>query len=91
MIEVRLAAPLRPLVGGASTIKAEGKDLEELIANLDSLYPGIRDRILEPDGSIKYFVNIFLNNEDVRFMKGLKTPLQDGDVVSILPAVVGGL
>lgn len=91
MIEVRLAAPLRPLVSGASSVKGEGKDIDELIANLDSCYPGIRDRILEPDGSIKPFINIFLNNEDIRFLQGIHTLLRDGDVVAILPAVVGGM
>ena len=90
MVEVHLATPLRPLVRGARVVSAEGRDLRELVNNLEASYPGFKERVLEPDGSLKVFVNIFVNDEDVGFLKGLETPLRDGDVVSILPAVSGG-
>jgi len=90
MVEVHLATPLRPLVRGARVVSAEGRDLRELVNNLEASYPGFKERVLEPDGSMKVFVNIFVNDEDVGFLKGLETQLKDGDVVSILPAVSGG-
>lgn len=90
MTEVHLATPLRPLVKGARSVNAEGRNLRELVNNLEASYPGFKDRVLEPDGSMKLFVNIFVNDEDVGFLKGLETPLKDGDVVSVLPAVSGG-
>jgi len=90
MIEVRLASPLRPLIGGAKSVTIEAKDVMELLANLEANYPGFKERVLEPDGKVRDFVNIFVNNEDIRFLKGLETPLKSGDVVSILPAVLGG-
>jgi molybdopterin synthase sulfur carrier subunit len=90
MVEVHLATPLRPLVRGARVVNAEGKNLREVLNNLEASYPGFKDRVLEPDGSMKVFVNIFVNDEDVGFLKGLETTLKDGDVVSVLPAVSGG-
>jgi molybdopterin synthase sulfur carrier subunit len=90
MIEVHLATPLRPLMRGARVVNAEGKDLRELVNNLEADYPGFKERVLEPDGSMRPFVNIFVNDEDAGFLKGLETQLKDGDVVSILPAVSGG-
>lgn len=78
------------MVRGARVVNAEGKDLRELVSNLEANYPGFKERVLEPDGSMRPFVNIFVNDEDVGFLKGLETPLKDGDVVSILPAVSGG-
>ena len=90
MIEVHLATPLRPLVRGARAVNAEGKDLRQVLNNLEAGYPGFKEKVLEPDGSLKLFVNVFVNDEDVAFLKGLETTLKDGDVVSILPAVSGG-
>ena len=90
MVEVHLAAPLRPIVGGAKIVNAEGRDLREILNNLEANYPGFRERVLEPDGNIKPSVLIFVNNEDVSFSKGVQTPLEDGDIVSVLTAVMGG-
>jgi len=90
MVEVRLAAPLRPIVGGVQTVSAEGRNLKEVLNNLGVNYPGFRERVLEPDGNIKSSIYIFLNAEDVGFLKGIETPVEGGDVVMILPAVAGG-
>lgn len=90
MVEVRLAAPLRPIVGGVQAVNADGRNLREVLNNLGTNYPGFRDRVLEPDGNIKPSIYIFLNAEDIGFLKGTETPVEDGDVVMILPAVAGG-
>jgi molybdopterin converting factor small subunit len=81
---------LRPTVGGERVVAASGSTLRELIANLDSRHPGFAGQLLESDGGQRRFVNIYLNDEDIRYLKGLETPVVDGDVVSILPAVAGG-
>ena len=90
MIEVRLAAPLRPFVGGADTLNVEGNDLGEVINNLEATYPGFREQILESTGNIKPFIYIFRHTEDVRSLQGTETSLNEGDVVFILPAAAGG-
>ena len=78
------------MVNGADILNAEGNDLREVIDNLEAFYPGFREQLLESDGNIKPFIYIFRNSEDVRFLKGTETPLNDGDVVLILPAAAGG-
>jgi molybdopterin converting factor small subunit len=81
---------LRPSVGGERTVAAAGATLRELIENLDLRHPGFAGQLLEPSGAQRQFVNIYVNDEDVRYLKGLETPLADADVISILPAVAGG-
>jgi molybdopterin converting factor small subunit len=81
---------LRPTVGGERVVAAEGSTLRELISNVDQRHPGFAGQLIEADGSQRRFVNIYLNDEDVRYLKGLDTPVQTRDVVSILPAVAGG-
>ena len=81
---------MRPSVGGERVVAAEGSTLRELITNVDSRHPGFAGQLLESDGAQRRFVNIYLNDEDVRYLKGLETPVAEGDVVSILPAVAGG-
>ncbi|MET8866157.1 MoaD/ThiS family protein [Nonomuraea sp. NPDC004580] len=88
-IEVRIPTILRNYTDGAKAVNAEGATLEELISNLESRHPGIKDRLVD-DGSLRRFVNVYLNDEDVRFLGGLGTPLADGDTVTVLPAVAGG-
>jgi sulfur-carrier protein len=80
---------LRPTVGGERVVAAEGSTLRELISNVDQRHPGFAGQLIE-NGSQRRFVNIYLNDEDVRYLKGLETPVAEGDVVSILPAVAGG-
>jgi molybdopterin converting factor small subunit len=89
MATVRLATPLRKFSDGKPEIIAKGATLEEVIRNIDAERPGFADKVLEK-GEIKRFINIYVNNEDVRMGGGLKTPIGEKDVVSILPAVSGG-
>ncbi|MDP4689698.1 MAG: MoaD/ThiS family protein [Candidatus Nanopelagicales bacterium] len=88
-VEVRIPTILRPYTGGDKNVTAEGATLGALIIDLDVRYPGIRERIVDEQG-LRRFVNLYLNDEDVRFLGGLDTPVADGDSVTILPAVAGG-
>ena len=89
-VVVRIPGPLRRLTNGESQIDVEASNLKETIDALETLYPGMRERLLEDSGEIRYFVNVYLNGEDVRFLKGLDTATETGDEVSIVPAVAGG-
>ena len=80
---------LRPYTGGEKNVTGDGADLRALIADLDSRYPGISERLVDEQG-LRRFVNVYLNDEDVRFLGGLDTAVADGDSVTILPAVAGG-
>jgi molybdopterin synthase sulfur carrier subunit len=88
-VEVRIPTILRTYTGGEKIVTAEGGSLQELIANLDTTYAGIGERLID-DSGLRRFVNVYLNDEDVRFLEGLSTELSDGDSVTILPAVAGG-
>lgn len=88
-VEVRIPTILRPYTGGEKAVPAQGATLAEVVADLDSRYPGIGDRLLDEAG-LRRFVNVYVNDEDVRFLDGLQTPLRDADSVTILPAVAGG-
>ncbi|TMF04920.1 MAG: MoaD/ThiS family protein [Chloroflexi bacterium] len=90
MPNVRVPSMLRPTVGGERSVAADGSTLRELIYNLDSRHPGFAGHLLESTGSQRRFVNIYLNDEDVRYLQGLETPVEEDDVISILPAVAGG-
>jgi len=89
MVKVRLATPLRKYSHGKPEIEVEGSTIKEVIENIDSQSEGFSERVVE-DGELKQFINIFHNNEDVRFKDGLNTKLEEDDVLSILPAVSGG-
>ncbi|MGI5269622.1 MoaD/ThiS family protein [Nonomuraea sp. CA-218870] len=88
-IEVRIPTILRNYTDGAKAVSAEGATLDELIASLESRHPGIKERLVDDNG-LRRFVNVYLNDEDVRFLGGLGTPVSDGDTVTVLPAVAGG-
>ncbi|MBV9175058.1 MAG: MoaD/ThiS family protein [Chloroflexi bacterium] len=90
MANVRVPAMLRPTVGGERSVAAEGGTLRELIENVDRRHPGFAGQLIDADGSQRSFVNMYVNDEDVRYLQGLETPVEPGDVVSILPAVAGG-
>jgi MoaD family protein len=90
MANVRVPAMLRPTVGGERVVAADGATLRELIQNVDQRHPGFAGQLLESDGAQRRFVNIYVNDEDIRYLKGLETPVDTGDVISILPAVAGG-
>jgi molybdopterin converting factor small subunit len=86
---VRIPTPLRTLTGGNDEVKAAGATVGEVIENLERAYPGIRDRLLDDKG-VRRFVNLYVGDEDIRFLEGLKTPLKAGDQISIVPAIAGG-
>jgi len=88
-IEVRIPTILRTYTGGAKVVEGSGSTLDELIKNLDADHVGIGDRLLYGE-KLRRFVNVYLNDEDVRFLGGLQTPVADGDTVTVLPAVAGG-
>jgi molybdopterin converting factor small subunit len=88
-IEVRIPTILRTYTGGAKAVDGEGTSLAGLIDNLEANHPGLKDRLLD-GADLRRFVNIYINDEDVRFMGGLEAPLADGDQVVVLPAVAGG-
>jgi sulfur-carrier protein len=88
-IEVRIPTILRSYTGGAKSVEGSGTTLDELLSNLDAEHGGLRDRLVD-GGNLRRFVNVYLNDEDVRFLGGLKTPVSDGDTVTVLPAVAGG-
>jgi molybdopterin synthase sulfur carrier subunit len=88
-VTVRVPTPLRRLSGGA-VVQADGGTVGALIEDLETKYPGFRDRLCEDDGGLKRFINLYVNGEDIRYASGLETSLKDGDEVSIIPAVSGG-
>jgi molybdopterin synthase sulfur carrier subunit len=88
--QFRIPGPLRRLSEGASTVEVEAGDLRSAIDALDSRYPGFKDRLLDPDGRPRQFVNIYLNDQDIRLGKGLDASLEQSDEISIVPAVAGG-
>ncbi len=89
-IEARIPTILRTYTGGEKAVSGEGATVSELFVDLDTRHEGLRGRLVADDGSLNRFVNVYLNDEDVRFLGGVETPLADGDVVTILPAVAGG-
>ena len=88
-IEVRIPTILRTYTGGAKSVEGSGATLDELLLNLDTAHGGLRDRLVDGE-KLRRFVNVYLNDEDVRFLGGLETPVKDGDTVTVLPAVAGG-
>ena len=89
-IEVRVPGPLQRLTDGAKVIQSEGGTVRQLIDHLEACYPGFKERLVGEDGGLRGFVNVYVNDKDVRFLQKLETPLKDGDAVSILPAMAGG-
>ena len=87
---VRIPTQLRTLSGGAAEVAVEGSTLAEVLKALDAVHPGFRDRLFDESGKLRRFVNVFVADEDVRFLSGLETPVAEGQMVSIVPAVAGG-
>ena len=90
MIKVRIPTPLRSLTKNQGEVEIAGGSVAEIIDNLEGSYTGIKGRLCDDNGELRRFVNIYVNEEDVRFLKGKETPLKDGDEVSIVPAIAGG-
>jgi len=89
-VTVRIPAPLRGLTDGESEVASGGANVRELIADLEAKYPGIKERLCDENGEVRRFVNVFVGQEDIRFLGGLDTPLEEGIEVSIIPAMAGG-
>ena len=89
-VKVRVPGPLRRLTAGESIVEVDGGNVGEVLTNLEEKYPGFRERIYDQEGNLRQFVNIYKNDEDIRFGSGLDTELGQGDDLSIVPAVAGG-
>ena len=89
-VTVRIPTPLRRITQNQPEVEAEGDTIESLIENLEANYPGIKERICDESGNIRRFVNIYLNDEDIRFLDGNATAVKDGDEISVIPAIAGG-
>ena len=89
-VTVRIPNQLRTLTGGAGDVEIEGASVGEVLMALDVAHPGFADRLFDEAGNLRRFVNVFLADEDVRFLEGLATPVGDGQTLSIVPAVAGG-
>jgi molybdopterin synthase sulfur carrier subunit len=90
MATVRIPTPLRKYTLGKDEVAVDGTNVRELLSNLETAYPGIKERICDDTGAVRRFVNVFVADEDIRFLDNLDTPVKDGDEVSIVPAIAGG-
>jgi molybdopterin synthase sulfur carrier subunit len=89
-VQVRIPTPLRKFTDGRDTVEATGASIGAILSDLDSRHPGLRERICEADGTVRRFVNLYINGDDIRFLENLNSPVKDGDEVSIVPAIAGG-
>ncbi len=89
-VEVQIPSLLRKAAGGEKQVRIEGDTVGEIMQNLTAKYPALKDRLLTADGKLQPFIVLYVNDDDARFLQEMNTPLKDGDIVSILPAVAGG-
>ncbi len=89
-VTIRIPTQLRPLAGGNSTVTVTGSTVNEVLKGLEAAHPGFHDRLFDEAGKLRRFVNVFVAEEDIRFLDGLDTPVADGTTISIVPAVAGG-
>jgi sulfur-carrier protein len=89
-VPVRIPTPLRTVTKGAAEVQADGDTVSAVIEDLERQFPGLRDRLMDEGGELRRFINIYVNEEDIRFLEGAKTALKAGDSVSIVPAIAGG-
>jgi len=90
MVRVRVPTPLRKFTNGADEVKAQGNTVRVLVDDLESKFPGIKERICDETGKIRRFVNVYVNGDDIRFLQNMETALKEGDAISIVPAIAGG-
>jgi len=90
-VKVRIPTPLMKLTNNQSEVTAEGSTISDIFNNLEAQFSGIKDRICEENGSPRRFINIYVNEEDIRFLDGDKTAVKEGDEISIIPAIAGGI
>jgi molybdopterin synthase sulfur carrier subunit len=89
-VHVRIPTPLKKLAGEQDVIKAKGRTVGEVLQWLTETYPGLKERLRDEQGEVRRFINIYVNDEDIRFIQNLETPLKEGDQLSIIPAIAGG-
>jgi len=91
MAQVYLPTPLRRLAEGQAKVAADGRTVEEALAALERRYPGLREQLRDPTGEVRSFINVFVNGTEIRTLQGAATPLREGDEISIIPAMAGGV
>ncbi len=89
-VKVRIPTPLQKLTGGQGEITGEGETIKDVFTGLESRYPGFKERLYDDSGVLRRFINIYVNEEDIRFLTGETTQLKDGDDISVIPAIAGG-
>jgi molybdopterin synthase sulfur carrier subunit len=89
-VNVRIPTPLRKLTKDKDTVQTTGATIQEIIDSLETQYPGLKERLCDERGELRRFVNVYLNDEDIRFAQGKSTPVKDGDEISVIPAIAGG-
>jgi len=89
-VTVLIPTPLQKLTNGNAEVKADGSTVGEIVSALEAQFPGIKDRLCDDSGKLRRFVNVYVNNEDIRFEQNEETPVKDGDELSIIPAIAGG-
>lgn len=89
-VTVLIPTPLRKLTNEQEAVEADGKNVNDVIDQIQAEYPGLKERLCDDNGALRRFVNVFLNGEDIRFLDGPNTPVKDGDELSIIPAIAGG-
>ena len=89
-VKVRVPTPLQKLTKNQAELVAKGGDVKEILADLERQFPGLKERLYDEKGSLRRFINFYVNNEDIRFLKGETTPVKEGDEISIVPAIAGG-
>ena len=89
-VTVRIPQPLRKLTDGKDQVELQGNSVKDILTDLGGQFPGVQERLLDESGNLRKFVNVYLNNEDIRFLQNLDTPIKEGDELSILPAIAGG-
>jgi molybdopterin synthase sulfur carrier subunit len=90
MPTVRIPTPLRQVTKGHAEVKAAGDTVDGVVADLERQFPGLKERLVDESGELRRFINVYVNEEDIRFLQGQKTALKEADVVSIVPAIAGG-
>jgi molybdopterin synthase sulfur carrier subunit len=89
-VKVRIPTPLQKLTSNQAEVSVAGANVNEMLKDLEKQFPGIKDRLCDAEGKLRRFVNVYVNEEDIRFLSGAETALKDGDEVSIIPAIAGG-
>lgn len=89
-VQVRIPTPLQMITNHQGVVSATGQNIRDVLLDLEEQYPGIKDRLYDDKGTLRRFINIYLNEEDIRFLNGEETMVKDGDEVSVIPAIAGG-